>query len=203
MSKPNYRQIYAIEKKNRERLLAVNPKLDDGSGIYFLTRTDENGISYFYIGQALHLSQRMCSHLTGYQHIDLSIKKRGFYSTDNPYGWKLNIMHYPKSELDKWEQYWILEYTKKGYQCRYNKTAGGQGEGKEKINEFRPSKGYRDGIQQGKKVLARELSSIAEKHLKIEIREDKASNKVSQKQYEKFMDLLKAGEENADSESES
>lgn len=201
MSKPNYRQIYAIEKKNREKLLAVNPKLDDGSGIYFLTRTDENGISYFYIGQALHLSQRMCGHLVGYQHIDLSIKKRGFYSTDNPYGWKLNVMHYPKSELDKWEQYWILEYTKKGYQCRYNKTAGGQGEGKEKINEFRPSKGYRDGIQQGKKVLARELSSIAEKHLKIEIREDKKRNKVSQKQYEKFMLLLKVGENNANSES--
>lgn len=201
MSKPNYRQIYAIEKKNREKLLEVNPKLDDGSGIYFLTRTDENGISYFYIGQALHLLQRMCSHLTGYQHIDLSIKKRGFYRTDNPYGWKLNIMHYPKSELDKWEQYWILEYTKKGYQCRYNKTAGGQGEGKEKINEFRPSKGYRDGIQQGKKVLARELSSIAEKHLKIEIREDKKRNKVSQKQYEKFMLLLKVGENNANSES--
>lgn len=193
MSKPNYRQIYAIEKKNRERLLAVNPKLDDGSGIYFLTRTDENGISYFYIGQALHLSQRMCSHLAGYQHIDLSIKKRGFYSTDNPYGWKLNVMHYPKSELDKWEQYWILEYTKKGYQCRYNKTAGGQGEGKKKINEFKPAKGYRDGIQQGKKVLARELSSIAEKHLKIELREDKVNNKVSQKQYEKFMELMHSG----------
>lgn len=201
MSKPNYRQIYAIEKKNKERLLTVNPKLDDGSGIYFLTRTDENGISYFYIGQALHLFQRMCGHLVGYQHIDLSIKKRGFYSTDNPYGWKLNVMHYPKSELDKWEQYWILEYTKKGYQCRYNKTAGGQGEGKEKINEFRPSKGYRDGIQQGKKVLARELSSIAEKHLKIELKEDKKHNKLSQKQYEKFMDLLKVGENNANSES--
>lgn len=199
--KPNYRQIYAIEKKNRERLLAVNPKLDDGSGIYFLTRTDENGISYFYIGQALHLSQRMCGHLVGYQHIDLSIKKRGFYSTDNPYGWKLNVMHYPKSELDKWEQYWILEYTKKGYQCRYNKTAGGQGEGKEKINEFKPAKGYRDGIQQGRKNLAKELSSIAEKHLEIRLKAEKENNKVSQKQYDKFMDLLKACDDSADSES--
>ena len=45
-------------------------------------------------------------------------------------------------------------------------------------------------IEQGKKVLARELSSIVEKHLKIEIRDDKKHNKVSQKQYEKFMDLL-------------
>jgi hypothetical protein len=188
------RQAKAIESENRKRLLKINPKLNDKSGIYFLTRTDENNISYFYIGQAVRITQRMCGHLVGYQHIDLSLKKRGFYSDDNPYGWKLNFINYPESELDKWEQYWILEYTKKGYQCRYNKTAGGQGDGKEKINEFKPSKGYRDGIQQGRKNLARELSNIAEKHLKIEIRADKANNKVSQKQYEKFLSLLKVGE---------
>lgn len=197
----NIAKIKAIEKKNRERLLKVNPKLNDRSGIYFLTRTDENDISYFYIGQAVNIIQRMCGHLTGYQHIDLSVKKRGFFSEENPYGWKLNFINYPKSELDKMEQYWILEYTKRGYQCRYNKTAGGQGEGKEKINEFKPSKGYRDGLKQGEKNLARELSSIAEKHLKIEIREDKKHNKISQRQYEKFMYLLKVGECNVDSES--
>lgn len=190
----NIAQIKAIEKKNRERLLKVNPNLNDRSGIYFLTRTDENDISYFYIGQAVNIIQRMCGHLTGYQHIDLSIKKRGFYSEETPYGWKLNFINYPKSELDKMEQYWILEYTKKGYQCRYNKTAGGQGDGKEKINDFKPSRGYRDGLKQGEKNLARELSSIAEKHLKIEIREDKKHNKISQRQYEKFMDLLKVGD---------
>lgn len=197
----NIAKIKAIEKKNRERLLKVNPKLNDRSGIYFLTRTDENDISYFYIGQAVNIIQRMCGHLTGYQHIDLSVKKRGFFSEENPYGWKLNFINYPKSDLDKMEQYWILEYTKKGYQCRYNKTAGGQGEGKEKINEFKPSRGYRDGLKQGEKNLARELSSIAEKHLKIEIREDKKHNKISQRQYEKFMYLLKVGECNVDSES--
>lgn len=184
------RQAKAIESENRKKLLKINSKLNDRSGIYFLTRVDENGINYFYVGQAVRICQRMCGHLVGYQHIDLSIKKRGFYSVDNPYGWKLNFINYPIAELDKWEQYWILEYTKKGYQCRYNKTAGGQGEGKEKINEFKPSKGYRDGIQQGKKNLARELSNIAEKHLKIELREDKINNKVSQKQYEKFMSLI-------------
>ena len=186
----NIAQAKAIEKSNKQRLLKVNPKLDDESGIYFLTRTDEDNISYFYIGQAVHILTRLAQHLVGFQHIDLSIKKRGLYSTDNPYGWKVNFIHYSKSELDKWEQYWILEYTKRGYQCRYNKTGGGQGEGKEKINEFRPAKGYRDGIKQGKINLARELSSIAEKHLKIEIREDKKNNKVSQKQFEKFMELM-------------
>lgn len=199
MNYQNIARAKAIEQENRKRLLKLNPKLNDKSGIYFLTRTDENNISYFYIGQAVRITQRMCVHLVGYQHIDLSLKKRGFYSDDNPYGWKLNFINYPKSELDKWEQYWILEYTKKGYQCRYNKTAGGQGEGKEKINEFKPSKGYRDGIQQGRKNLARELSNIAEKHLKIELREDKANNKMSQKQYEKFKELLKEGKDETNS----
>ena len=194
MPSVNYKQLYAIKSKNKERILKVCPGMEHKSGSYFYTRTDENGISYFYIGQSVDCLERSISHLTGYQHIDLSIKKRGFYSENNPYGWKLNVMYYPKDKLDEMEQYWILEYTKRGYQCRYNKTAGGQGEGKEKINEFKPSKGYRDGIQQGKKMLARELSSIAEKHLKIEIREDKKHNKVSQKQYEKFMDLLKVGD---------
>ena len=186
----NMRQIYAIKSKNRKRILEVCPDMKNQSGIYFYTRTDEDGINYFYIGQSVDCLDRNISHLTGYQHIDLSIKKRGFYSSKNPYGWKLNVIYYPKSELDKWEQYWILEYTKRGYQCRYNKTGGGQGEGKEKINEFRPAKGYRDGIKQGKINLARELSSIAEKHLKIEIREDKKNNKVSQKQFEKFKKLM-------------
>lgn len=184
------RQAKAIEATNRKRLLKINPKLDDGSGIYFLTRTDENEIPYFYIGQAVHIIQRMCSHLTGYQHIDLSIKKRGFYSKENPYGWKINFIHYPVEQLDKMEQYWILEYTKKGYQCRYNKTSGSQREGKEKINEFRPAKGYRDGIQQGKITLARELKHIIDIHLNVSIRPEKANNKVSIKALEKFNDLL-------------
>lgn len=187
------RKAKAIEQKNRTTLLKVNPRLDDQSGIYFLTRVDENYIKYFYIGQAIHILQRLCGHMVGFQHIDLSLKKRGLYSTDNPYGWQIDFLHYPVQELDKCEQYWILEYTKRGYQCRYNKTAGGQGEGKEKINEYRPSKGYRDGIQQGRKAMARELSSIAEKHLKIDLRDDKQGNKVSQRQFEKFKELLEEG----------
>ena len=190
MDYKKFRQAKAIESANKKRLLKVNPKLDDGSGIYFLTRTDENGISYFYIGQAVHIIQRMCSHLTGYQHIDLSIKKRGFYSEENPYGWKINFIHYPVEQLDDMEQHWILEYTKRGYQCRYNKTSGSQGEGKEKINEFRPAKGYRDGIQQGKKSLARELSHIINTHLVVSLKPEKSNNKVSIKALEKFNDLL-------------
>lgn len=131
--------------------------------------------------------------MTGYSHIDLSLKKRGFYSEDNPYGWKLNFMNYPKEELDDWEKKWILEYTKRGYQCRYNKTSGGQGEGKEKINEFKAAKGYRDGLKQGQKNLARELSHIIEKHLTVQLKPDKQNNKVSQRAFEKFKGLLEEG----------
>lgn len=185
----NPRQRYAIESKNRKRLLEVNPSLTDESGIYFLTRTDENGFRYAYIGQAVHILQRLAQHLVGYQHIDLSLKKHGLYADDNPYGWKIGFLHFPKSELDKQEQYYIKAYADYGYQLR-NKTSGSQGEGKAKIDEYRPAKGYRDGIRQGKINLARELSNIAEKHLTIGLREDKQGNKVSQKQLDKFMELI-------------
>lgn len=200
MNYQSIRQAKAIEQNNKKRLLEINPKLDEESGIYFLTRIDENGFKYAYIGQAVHILTRLAQHLVGYQHIDLSLKKHKLYSKSNPCGWKIGFLHFPKSELDKQEQHYIKAYADKGYQLR-NKTSGSQGEGKAQIDDYKPSKGYRDGIQQGRKNLAKELSHIAEKHLKIEIREDKRYNKVSQKQYEKFMDLLKAGENNANSES--
>lgn len=187
----NPRQRYAIESKNRKRLLEVNPSLTDESGIYFLTRTDENGFRYAYIGQAVHILQRLAQHLVGYQHIDLSLKKHNLYSIENPYGWKIGFMHFSVSQLDEKEQYYIKMYADNGYQLR-NKTSGSQGEGKAQIDEYRPQKGYRDGIKQGRKNLARELSSIAEKHLRIELREDKQGNKVSQKQLDKFMELINA-----------
>lgn len=193
MNYQSIRQAKAIEQNNKKRLLEVNPKLDEESGIYFLTRIDENGFKYAYIGQAVHILTRLAQHLVGYQHIDLSLKKHKLYSKSNPCGWKIGFLHFPKSELDKQEQHYIKAYADYGYQLR-NKTSGSQGEGKAQIDDYKPSKGYRDGIQQGRKNLAKELSHIAEKHLKIEIREDKRYNKVSQKQYEKFMDLLKAGE---------
>ena len=70
------------------------------------------------------------------------------------------------------------------------KTAGGQGEGKKQISEYRPAKGYYDGIAQGKRTLARELSHIMEKHLTVGLKPEKCGNKVSEKQLEKFNRLL-------------
>ena len=189
----NIAKVKAIEKQNKERLLKVNPKLNERSGIYFLLRTDENGFRFAYIGQAVKILTRLASHMTGYeQHIDLSLRKHKLYDEQkNPNGWRVEFLNFPESELDEKEKYYIKLYADKGYQLR-NVSLGGQGENRASgsIGERKAPKGYMQGIQQGKKVLARELSSIAEKHLKIEIREDKKNNKVSQKQFEKFKELM-------------
>ena len=197
MSYQNIARAKTIEQENKKRLLKLNPKLNDKSGIYFLLREDENGFKYAYIGQAVHTLSRLASHLVGYeQHIDLSLKRHKLYDKEkNPYGWRVEFLNFPESKLDEKEKYYIKLYADNGYQLR-NVSIGGQGGNRDSglIGERKAAKGYLQGIQQGRKNLARELSNIAEKHLKIELREDKAGNKVSQKQYEKFMDLLKAGE---------
>ena len=176
------------EKANKKRFLKVNPTLDDKSGIYILTRA-EDGIKYAYIGQAKHILTRLAQHLVGYQHIDLSLKKHGLYSDNNPCGWKVNAIHFKESELDEKEQYYIKLYANKGYQLR-NKTSGSQGEGKRQIDEFRPQKGYRDGLSQGYKNAVRELRNIIDKHLTVNIRQEKAHNKVSIKAFEKFNQII-------------
>lgn len=200
MNYQNIARAKAIEQENRKRLLKLNPKLNDRSGIYFLLREDENGFKFAYVGQAKSVLQRLASHLVGYeQHIDLSLRKHKLYSEDNPYGWRVEFINFPESQLDEKEKYYIKLYADNGYQLR-NVSIGGQGGNRDSgsIGERKAPKGYLQGIQQGRKNLARELSNIAEKHLKIEIRADKANNKVSQKQYEKFMDLLKVGDNDED-----
>lgn len=179
----------AIVQKNKEMLLKYNDRLNDNSGIYFLLRQDENGIKYAYIGQAKHILTRLAQHLSGYQHIDLSIRKHGLYSKDNQNGWKINFLEVPLNELDTAEQHYIKVYANHGYQLR-NKTAGGQGKGKNQIDEYRPSKGYRDGILQGKKMLARDLKHIIDKHLVISLKDEKKNNKISQNALEKFHSML-------------
>lgn len=189
MSYKNFAQVKAIEKKNKQIFLLVNPDLNEQSGIYFLTREDENGFKYAYIGQAKHILTRLAQHLVGYQHIDLSLKKHKLYSEQNPYGWRVGFKNYPVEELDEKEQFFILKYAQYGYQLR-NKTSGSQGTGKTQIDEYRPAKGYRDGIRQGKITLARELTDIINKHLDVKIKAEKQGNKISIKAYEKFNNLI-------------
>lgn len=192
-NRQNIAKAKAIEQKNKKRLLAVNPKLNDGGGIYFLTREDEYGFKYAYIGQSKSsagMLTRLCQHMVGYkQHIDLSIRKHGLYSEENPCGWKVGCINFKDNELDEKEQYYIKQYADAGYQLR-NVSLGGQGEGRNMINETKSAKGYRDGILQGKKALAKQLSDIIGKHLTVRLKEEKQGNKVSEKQLEKFNQLL-------------
>ena len=103
----NFKQLYAKKNEARKKLMAVCPKIDTQSGIYFYIRKDIDS-KCAYIGKAVNLLDRNISHLIGYaQRIDISLKKRGFYSPDNPTGWELNILHFPKNELDKWERHFI------------------------------------------------------------------------------------------------
>ncbi len=198
MNYQNIKQAQAIERKNKERLLKVNPKLNDKGGIYFILRTDEQGFKYAYIGQSkasAGILTRLAQHLAGYQqHIDLSLKKHGLYNEDNPYGWRVEFLNFPDSELDEKEQYYIKQYALNGYQLR-NVSLGGQGEGRNMINETKAARGYRDGIKQGRKSLARELKHIIDTHLTVTIRPEKQGNKVSVKALEKFNNLLEESEE--------
>ncbi len=197
MNYQNIKQAKAIERKNKERLLKVNPNLNDKGGIYFLLRTDEQGFKYAYIGQSkasAGILTRLAQHLAGYQqHIDLSLKKHKLYSEDNPYGWRVEFLNFPDSELDEKEQYYIKQYALNGYQLR-NVSLGGQGEGRNMINETKPARGYRDGLNQGRKNLARELKHIIDTHLTVTIRPEKQNSKVSVKALEKFNNLINEGD---------
>ena len=183
------RKVYAMKSERERRIKSICPDIPYRSGIYVFYRDDDTGLRMAYCGQAVSLCERCASHLAEYDHIGLSLKKRGFYSENNPYGWKLVYKECSREDLDKNEQLTILHFANKGFQL-YNKTSGGQGEGKEKINEFRPQKGYRDGLKQGQKNLARELSHIIDTHLTVSLKEGKENNKVSQRALEKFNSLL-------------
>lgn len=192
----NYKQRMAVENNYKKKLLQIDPTLSDTSGIYFFTREDSNGFKYAYIGQAKYILSRLAEHFTGYQHIDLSIKKHGIYSNDNPEGWRINYIEYPETELDKMEQYYIKQYADNGYQLR-NKTCGGQGVGKKQIADSRPIKGYRDGLIQGRKNASREIARLFEKHLNYSKKSDKP-NKNQEKALAKFEEFLNYYKEDID-----
>lgn len=183
----NYRQIYAIEQKNKQRILVVNPRVPGASGIYILTR-EEDGFKFAYVGQAKNLLQRLAQHLSGYQHIDHSIKKHGLYSRDNPCGWRIWFEECRLEELDSREQEWIRKCAFKGYQLR-NKTTGSQGVGKKGLDDQKAPKGYYDGLKQGYKNARKEVAHLFAKHLNYSKKSDKP-NKIQEKALEKFKEFL-------------
>lgn len=187
----NYNQLFAIKAKNKQKILEVCPTAKDQSGIYIMTR-EENGFRYCYVGQAVKVLSRLADHLTGYQHIDLSIKSHKFWSENNPTGWKIGCLYFPEPLLDEKERFYTMQYANAGYQMR-NKTGGGQGTGKFGISENKPARGYYDGKAEGRKQLAKEIRELVEKYLVISTKKD---GKLAQNALTKFWNLI--SEENND-----
>lgn len=184
----NYKQLFTIQSEIEKTLRKACPKINEGSGIYFLLRYDpEEDKNYGYIGLAVNLLRRMISHVQGYQqHIDISLKKRGFYSEDNPNGWKLNVLNFPRDELEEKERYYIDLYLKNGYSLLNIENGGRQG--KSLINERKPSKTYRDGIVQGQKSTRAKVKVYFDKYLDYSIK-DKPT-KIKEKKFAEFTDFL-------------
>jgi len=161
----NYWRAKMILENNKKRWLKLNPNLTDCSGVYILTRKDENGINYFYVGQAKHILTRLGQHLAGYQHIDISLKKHKLYDKDKtPYGWKVEYIMATEDMLDELERKEIMHYLGLGYQTR-NKNLGGQGQGKIGINDDQTTKGYRQGVAYGYKKAIKEVKEYFDKYL--------------------------------------
>lgn len=183
----NYAKIYAMKRENEKRILKVCPDCPRESGIYFLLR-EEDGFKYAYIGQSVNLLQRLAYHLQGYQHIDLSIRKHGLWSEDNPNGYKVHFLRFPKSELDEKEQFYIKKYANAGWQMR-NSTAGSQGEGKHSLDNTRPARTYYEGVKNGYERARKEVAHLFDLHLDYTTKKQ-PPNKLQEKALQKFKDFL-------------
>ena len=164
------------------------------SGIYLWERTDENGITWFYVGQAKNIYERQVGHYNGFDRLDKSLHKRGFKSLQNPHGWTFQILRTcEESLLNDYETYYIVYYMRQGKQA-YNKTYGSQGAGKE-IIYTKEQKGYRQGLQRGYENARRDVRRLFAKYLRFDIEGDPNKNKL--KAYEKFKSFLEdSNEEN-------
>ena len=184
----NYRQLYAIKKANKERILKVCPNCPERSGIYFLLR-EEGGFKFAYIGKAKTLLSRLADHLQGYtQHIDRSLKKHGLWSDENPTGWTINFLEFPESELNEKEQYYIKKYANAGYQLR-NVTSGSQGQGKKGLGNAKQPKTYTEGVVQGEKNMAKRIKHLFDLHLDY-VPKKNPPTKLQEKAMQKFKDIL-------------
>lgn len=183
----NYKQIYAIKKANEARILKVCPNCPNTSGIYFLLR-EEGGFKYAYIGQAVRLRERLASHLSGYQHIDISIKKHGLWSEENPAGYKVHFLEFAENLLDEMEQKYIRQYANSGYQMR-NATSGSQGVGKKGLDNQKQPRTYYEGLNNGFERARKEIAHLFNLHLDYTTKKQPPT-KLQEKAILKFKDFL-------------
>lgn len=196
MGKVPYSVVKAKQLEyNKRKWLRLYPKFTDEAGIYILTRTDAEGFKYAYVGQSIHCLTRLAQHLMGYQHIDLSLKKHGFYDEeDNPDGWRAKVLRCRENELDECERFYIKLYADQGYQMR-NKTIGGQNAGKSGLSDNKPAKGYYDGKKQGWRDCQKYVAEMFTKYLHFSTFEP--TNKIRERKYEEFKIFI-SGEQNED-----
>ena len=173
------KEVREMIEENKQEILEVCPNAGNYSGIYVLTRR------VAYIGQAKNILNRLASHMSGYAIIDFSLRKRRLFSRENPAGWKIGIIPTPIEERDN-EERKIIELYRNAEFFLYNKTGGGQDKGKEKIADYKPPKGYRDGLKQGYLNARRDIAKWA-KWFNISYDETK---KYPSAAYEKFMDFI-------------
>ena len=181
----NYKKLYAIKQNNLNRIKKICPDITHKSGIYVFYR-EEKGIKFAYIGQSVDIWERCANHLTGYQHIDNSIKKHGLFCDLNPNGYKIWYKEFPQDQLDQMEQHYIKAFADKGYQLK-NKTLGGQGEGKDGLENGREPKGYRDGLKQGYENCRKEIITMFTKYLNYS---PKSTGKIAERKLQEFRDFL-------------
>lgn len=190
MAEINYKKIFAIKKANEQKVLKICPDLQNKSGIYVFYRIDENNFKHAYIGQASanNLLSRVAEHLSGYQYIDISIKKHGLYDkTSNPFGYKIKALIYCTPEdCDKWEQYYIKKFHESAYQLK-NTNIGGQGKGKQGLDNSRQPKTYTEGKAYGYQKAIKEIAVLFEKYLDVSI---KVNNAICNKKLNEFLELL-------------
>lgn len=193
MSTPNYAKIFAIKKKNQEIIKKACPEAREVSGIYGFFRESEDGFKFGYVGQAKNLLSRMADHLSGYQHIDLSIKKHGLYDiAKNQQGYKVRVLSYCSPlQCDEQEQFYIKQYANMGYQMR-NKTSGSQGTGKQGIADNKPAKGYYDGVAYGEAKAKKKIKGFFDKYLDFSIKPP--ANKIKERKFNEFIDYINNGD---------
>lgn len=166
-----------------------NTKETRQAGIYLYIRTDEQGITWFYVGQAVNVFNRQISHYNGFMRIDKSLHKRGLKTADNPNGWEFTVLQYcDKEQLNELEQKYLTEYMKKGYQT-YNVTGGGQFGDKKDMREYKEPKGYRQGLVNGYKKAQKDIAKLFDKNLTYSI--NGKPNKNKEKALNKFTEFLK------------
>ena len=186
----NYRQIYARKAECEKRIKEVCPQATHESGIYCFTRVDEDGFKFAYVGQASKsLLTRLGEHLVGYQHIDLSIKKHGLYSQENPHGYKVDILcKCPAEECNEKEQYYIKKAADAGYQLK-NSTTGSQGKGKKGLENGRSARGYFDGKEAGYLMARREVSHWFSLHLNVSMKKPTKNAEKALAKFQEFINL--------------